>query len=737
MNQLKELQKSQGTGLRGSGRIGSLITPPSHVQLSDADLAQRVTIEYTEPGDYFVQVEGGQIRPATLRCGELTAYSAEEVGERKGTEYAGGRVVHVFRGCLKYNTRIREGPGSFHYGPGEVFEGRWKANLRFGLGGLYLPSGYSYEGHFRDDRPCGRGVETFPFGEKYVGEFFNGRPHGAGTMYYTDNGSRFEGSWDHGEKAGAGTVYYGNGDVFRGTWVGGRREGRGLITYGASGLTYSCAWHRDVSDKKFLFVPASEVPPLPAPADRAPPLLAVASPLGADLRTFRVVPPLWTEVHPAHFSRIKHAFEALDHTVSGEIEMSYLRSIWDPNNMETLHTLDKAAATVGADDTLELIEVLTGLYPHLPSSETRRWVLTDLPIEYVWRLRGALADLQSSRPDGFYTLTGGKDLLTRRHLVSSKGCVGGVRISRAMFVRNRILHTDGGGGGAGGGGGGGGAASGGSKQQQQMGAFSRDGGVDSSTAAAAAGGGDPSGGGDAAAGGVSNPNGTHAETAASFRANAAAATDAERMTFPQLLEQIFPNIWKEFLVRCEVTLIPRHALEGYSRSFDELDTGLTGYLSLEAMKVGQKRFQIALSRGLSAVERPETSYERAVHRSIFKHQARWLIGDISVTVTFLKQVDSRLKSGFVSLAEVLRYAFPNVPCAATKERLAGPSAAGGFVGVGTEGAGSSGVAGGADDGAGEDGGPTLCRCCICQFCSAPRFNRPRPPNPYVEGYLSW
>lgn len=655
MNAIKEAAKAQGTGLRGAGRIGSLLAQPTPMEIGEYDVAQRVTIEYSEPGEHMVELDGGQQRPATLQCGELYPYSVEELSEKKGTEYSAGKVVHIFRGHLKPGTHMRDGPGSFHYAGGEVFEGRWKGNARSGLGALYLPSGYAYEGHWKNDRPHGHGVETFPFGEKYVGEFVDGRPEGFGVMYYVDNGSRYEGRWEGGEKHGRGAILYDNGDLFQGEWVRGKREGRGVITYASSKRSYASTWRRDSCERRMEFLLPAEVPEVKRAAGIPSSVLAVATPLGTDLRTFRVVPDLWTEVHPAHFTRIKQAFEQLDQSASGEIEMEYLRSIWDPNNMDTLATLDRAAATVGADDTLELIEVLTGLYPHLPNSETRRWVLTDLPIEYLWRLRGELAEVKSSRLDGFYTLTQGRPALTRRHLNHqvSKGAVGGVKVSRAMFVRNRVLN----------------------------------GLVDAGTV-----------GGSSMA--------MHTKSSGADGLHTSGAVDS--MTFTQMLSQVFPNLWKEFNLRCELTEIPDFALAGYLESFERLDEHKTGYLSIEAMKVAQKRLQSAIAAGNQSIVQPSNSYERNVRRSIFKHQARWLVGDISLTITFAKQVDSRSKTGFLSLAEVLRYAFPNVPCLYTKERL--------------------GVVMKSDD---------LCRCCICKFCSGSRFTMPRPPNPYVDGILSW
>jgi Ca2+-binding EF-hand superfamily protein len=627
MNKIKEIQRATGTGLHNSGRIGSLITPPNEFRVSEFDLDPKVTIEFVEPGDYTIMMEGEQRRSATLRCGELIPYSIAEIEQYKATEFSTGRCVHIFRGTHKRGTNIREGPGSFHYGSGEVFEGRWKNNQRSGLGGLYLNSGYSYEGMFRDDVPNGRGVETLPSGEKYVGEFVDGKPHGRGTMYYVDNGSRYEGSWSKGEKHGRGVMFYDNGDVTAGTWVGGRRSGKLVTSEAATGKTYESTWVRDKFDRRTMVMVTSDQL-LDPPVSEATPYKDLVSPLGIDLRHFRVVPDLWTEVHPAHFERIKLAFEALDKSCTGEIEMDYLRSIWDPNNMDTLSCMDKAATTVGDDNTLELIEVLTGLYPHLPASELRRWVQLDVPVETLLRLRGELAGVPSPKADGFLVLSEGKPALSQQHVEMNRGAVGGVRVHRGMFNRNAVLNR------------------------------------------------------------------------------------TDTMTFPQLLGQVYPSVWKEFLRRVEHSSIPLDALRGYERAFDQLDESGTGHLSLERMKAAQKRMQSALASGNCAqapriIPNPSNQYEAMVLRGPFKSQGRWLVADISVTVSFMKQID-RTRSGYVSFQELIRAAFPNVACHLSQERL-NPAVK--F----------------------ED----VCRCCICEFCSTAKFMRPKPVSPYLDGSVVW
>jgi hypothetical protein len=96
----------------------------------------------------------------------------------------------------------------------------------------------------------------------------------------------------------------------------------------------------------------------------------------------------------------------------------------------------------------------------------------------------------------------------------------------------------------------------------------------------------------------------------------------------------------------------------------------------------------------------------------FPHLARWMLLDIPLTLSMARAID-RLRTGFFSLAELLRFTYPNVPCAAGKERLTG-----------------AGSAQRIEDAA------SMCGCCICRFCR-PRFTRPRPPNPYLDGGATW
>jgi hypothetical protein len=618
MQLLKQAREEAGTGLRGSGRpVTSLFEGRGTKLVTGADIAPKVTLTYVEPATLSVTLEGENRRPATLKGGELTAYTMEELTELKETELAHGKVVHVFRGCVRLGTTVRDGPGAFHYGGGEVFEGRWKQNQRHGIGALYLPTGYVLEAQFKEDRANGRGIEVFPDGEMFVGDFVQGRPNGHGVLYYTNNGSRFEGQWENGEKNGPGVIFYENGDIFQGTWVKGVREGPGITTYASTGRSYQSLWRNDVCEPKMKYVPNDQVP---RPVSNAVPVDAVQPLMNSELRQMRVASDLWTEVHPFQFQRIKRAFEEIDTACCGEVEMTYLQSIWDVNNMDTLDQLEKAAATVGAADTLEMIEVLTGLYPHLGAQETKRWIAVDVFPESLLRLRGNLAGVQSPRQDGFYTLTGGASEISLEQVQRNKGLVGGLRVTNAMFRR------------------------------------------------------------------------------------AEARLGKKTMSFPQLLEQLFPCLWKSIAERCEKEHCPLPVLSAYSADFDDLNDTGSGYLSLEKMKTAQAAYRMAVATGQDIP--PTNRYEERMRPGFFKHLVVWYIGDICLTIPLFKAID-KAKTGYISLSELLRVALPNIACLQTRERLGTSSRADEF-----------------------------CRCDICSYCDQ-KYTKPRPPNPYLDGTLQY
>ena len=179
------------------------------------------------------------------------------------------------------------------------------------------------------------------------------------------------------------------------------------------------------------------------------------------------------------------------------------------------------------------------------------------------------------------------------------------------------------------------------------------------------------------------------------------------MTFPQLLTQVYPSVWKEFIRRVEHSTIPKDALRGYEQAFDLLDETSTGHLSLERMKMAQKKLQAAMANGQQRIPHPSNAYEGYIERGPFKAQGRWLVADISVTVSLMKQID-RTRSGYVSFSELMRAAFPNVACHLAQERL-NPSIK-------------------LDD---------MCRCSICEFCSSAKFLRPKPVSPYLDGSVVW
>jgi hypothetical protein len=243
------------------------------------------------------------------------------------------------------------------------------------------------------------------------------------------------------------------------------------------------------------------------------------------------------------------------------------------------------------------------------------------------------------------------------------------------------------------------------------------------------------------------------------------------VTFPELLAQAFPLTTADERARVEVDTVPDAALAHYAAFFDAIDAEATHYLSLERLKAAQLQFRallataaaVAVAGGggsnnnmtsgsgdhqrrsllldgsggalvaLAAQERRRrfplaehdaaqaqtqlaatgrsrlSGYEQRLQAAVAQPWvARWQVLDIQLTVALAKSVDKQ-RTGFVSLAELLRYAFPSVPCVWTRDRLSGARG---------------------------DEASLSCRCSICRFCGA-RYTKPRPASPYLDGSAAW
>jgi hypothetical protein len=674
MDLLKRARQSTGVGLKGSAHAVALHLQP------DADAAKKTVapltrVAFTEPASVHVLIDSDTPRSAVLAGGERTGYSQDELFAAKDTPLSHGRVDHVFLGTLRQGTSVRHGPGSMHYAGGEVFIGAWRNHRRAGPGSLTAPGGYSYEGHFKNDAANGGGGrEIFPGGDQYVGEFVDGRPGGRGTMHYAGNGSRHEGEFVDGEKHGPGVVYYGNGDVFQGTWAAGRRQGSGITTYAANGRSYESQWSNDVCGFATKFVHPSNVPAV-APAV-APLLEAVLSPLGVDLREMTVMPPLSLDVHPSSFARIKAGFEGMDADCVGTVDLAHVRSMWallllpdvgtaadnatlsmagsmamlpldagpDQQDLPNVATLVALQEASRNGVTIDLTEAVAALYPHLPAQDLRRLVAAEVAPETIHRLRGVLAGVVSKGADTFTAVAQGGAVVSWERVQVKRGMVGGNTVTSAMFDR---------------------AAEQAAREEGRAAAASS---------------------GDSVA--------------------TAARHDARTITFPQLLQQLYPSLSAAVVARVEVETLPAHVLRQYAASFDELDDTATQYLSLERLKGAQRRYQLVAAGQHMMDAAAPGAYEARAVAGVHRSAAAWHVGDVAVTVAWAKLVD-RMRTGYVSLVELLRCAYPNIQCLWSRERYG--------MAVRSE---------------------EVCRCALCDFCGE-RYFKQRPANPYTDGTAVW
>lgn len=693
--------------------------------------------------------------------------------------------------CGRWRGNMRHGPGMLTHPDGYSYEGAFREDKPNGVGRESFPNGDVYIGDFVAGKPHGRGIMYYAdAGSRYEGHFSQGRKHGAGVVLY-ENGDSFEGTWIDGAREGRGITTYAPTNLQRNsrpasichsyasTWEASSIPHLSLISF--AGDVDTGRHERRLQGALAAGAPAEWGAPSPQGLHPLPP----------DMRTMSEFPDQLADIHPAYFARIKRAFEACDVECVGEVDLAFLNSQWkfsaqsqlsagglpvdepldalpektsrrgggsaeddefgeaadDPQSSgrrdiktvtgstkSVLEQLHRAAQRNGVS--IDLLEYLGVIFPHLAAADVKRWLVVDPTPEALLRLRGSLAGVTSSKNDGFYNMSGGRPLLTVTQLQQWKGCVGGVRVPQASLSRLQAMQLW-------------------KSTQAAATSAKKTSPIVNPTAPVAAAAALPGAAASAALAG--HHHGHHHASAAHYftyhpflsapqNVSAQPPTSTSHasvprggnpdtpgsqpeasfaISFPQLYSLLFPNTSPSQATRVEIDTIPALVLRRYASAFDALDDmGVTGYVSLEKLKSAQRQYQTTVSCRLDWKATVATLRKQAVsgaagdpsHASnaylsrlepgVFQQAPRWMIGDIALTVALAKAID-RQRTGFVSLVELLRYAYPNVPCLATKERL--------------------GVTVRAED---------ACKCCLCAFCG-PRYVKPRPPNPYVDGSLSW
>ncbi|ESS70564.1 hypothetical protein TCDM_00708 [Trypanosoma cruzi Dm28c] len=712
MNLVKPALHARGTGLRDSSLNFPDFSGSSFSTNSTVFLTSDVNSVIEEPISLLVSADDSgalgekhslKKRAAVLYAGEVRPYTADEVRATAGTEFASGKAVHVFLGKYRQSASasglqersIKEGPGSMYFADGGFFLGNWVNNYRCGMGAFYSSCGYTYEGEFEDDLPQGHGVEHFPSGEVYVGEFLEGRPHGRGVTYYPRNGSIYIGEYSRGEKHGRGVIFYENGDVFEGSWVGGRRSGEGISTFLETRDRFNqskrcnfrrcvrAQWHGDKCKWETVSSdPTHEAPSLSRYIDEGlvKPLENLEIPFGCSVGNLYMAHELVREIPPVLLRRAERCFDHLDALCTGEVPFSTLVAALEPSSSREaiVQSILKAiplsyAASRDASPTvhLDFATFLRGFFPHISEADIQRHVIFELPLEKLFRLRGVLAGMVSSKKDGFLYLTHGfqEDALfhiasrecdgmrqfavggpeqTRRENVTSagaaqltveelnaaKGFLGGVRVPHGLFLWQKIVS-----------------------------------GID-------------------------------------------------RLGFRELLEGLYPCVTLQTLRRCELTFFSTHVFQGYLQAFSKLDEFHLGSLSIQAMDAAQREFLAARAKGHERIPRPANALEKFALSGRRRSLVQWEIADIALSVPFAKYMD-RSRSGSVTLADILRHAYPNVPCAATRARLSLAALSPRRDPHLTEGQMNGTSTAGRQNSSGSSISlPQCCRCCICTMCAA-------------------
>lgn len=171
-----------------------------------------------------------------------------------------------------------DGPGTFEYKSGAVFQGHFHRGKRHGEGKMTYENKSFYEGEWELDQPHGQGVLDIASVGTYTGAWEKGRKHGHGKMVWV-NGDAFEGQWHSDSMSGMGVLRLVNGFVYEGEflnnafhgqgrltsfgntyvgqWVADRKEGSGVMDY-ATGARYEGEWKNDFRHGKGVYITKEE-----------------------------------------------------------------------------------------------------------------------------------------------------------------------------------------------------------------------------------------------------------------------------------------------------------------------------------------------------------------------------------------------------------------------------------------------------------------------------------------------
>eukprot|EP01062_Namystynia_karyoxenos_P046668 TRINITY_DN35023_c0_g1_i1.p1 TRINITY_DN35023_c0_g1~~TRINITY_DN35023_c0_g1_i1.p1 ORF type:complete len:815 (+),score=262.49 TRINITY_DN35023_c0_g1_i1:68-2512(+) len=570
----------------------------------------------------------------TLQDGEKIPYTPEEAARLSSTPYAHGRLLYVYEGGLKH-VRQKEAPpvppGGVHnplyalrnstgephsilkYPYGDQFEGDWRAGARHGFGTLRTCRGYRYQGEWRDDQPSGKGEEEFAHHEMVKSDsYFNLRPTGKATIIYQPQecGTRYRyvGDVKGGRRHGRGRIHYDNGDVFEGEFREGRRHGVGVVTYADSGRQFEGNWVADEL-QGMLHETGSG-----SPRTRA----AAAAERAKEEEDVQVAAAC---LAPADLTkwRVREGVTDLSLEHFHRLKAGFENLDAECNGELSTAELRKAWGNKDQhmlkkldrnnDGSVDLYEVLLEWYPDVPVGQLLRLVQIEPDLRAIHRMRGRLGDAPSDTRDGFYDITAAEGgLLSLATLEAAGFTIGGERFSLACWK---------------------------------------------------------------AAAALSDPPG-----------------------FTEVLEAWYRNTPRAVLERYDMARLPYSELDAIYTGFKPLEAPGGGFfIDVAQCKEARRQHRLELKRRAApqqqrqravttvSVTATNLTLMRRMRPYFFKGEPCWALGrHIRVTVPMLERVIATLSAaqlpclhpcrpGHVHLLELLRFAFPNVPCMRTFELL--------------------------------------------------------------------
>ena len=98
----------------------------------------------------------------------------------------------VYNGQFRHG--VREGVGMMIYENGDIYNGNWNNNVRDGNGVLVCRDGRFFDGLWSNGKMV-KGLYRWSNGDIYDGEFKDGKCNGFGKIYWSKDGSWFEGEF--------------------------------------------------------------------------------------------------------------------------------------------------------------------------------------------------------------------------------------------------------------------------------------------------------------------------------------------------------------------------------------------------------------------------------------------------------------------------------------------------------------------------------------------------------------